>query len=284
MPAIWHALSVTLPRIALEQVGQALLALGATGLMEDVPAGTVVKYKQPWEKGRNPRPPATVVLRAWFRERPTKAAVAAAVGGREVTWAEEPEQDWNEGWKVHFQPIHVSERLVVAAPWHEIPGALVIEPGNAFGTGEHRTTRSCLTFLDRYTVPGGRCLDVGCGSGILALAAARLGMSAYGIDTDPDAVAAATAAAALNGLDVPFDGRPLAEVPGWFDVIVANLYAEVIAELAPDLRRLASGYLIFAGILTDRAGLVEEAMRGLDLVERDDGEGWTSFVFRVPAH
>jgi len=282
MATIWQALAVTLPRPAVQPVGKALVALGATGLQEDVPVGTTVRYKQPWDKGRTPRPPATVLLRAWFRERPDAAALAAAVGGRAVSWTEEPEQDWNEGWKVHFQPIHVSERLVVAAPWHEVPGALVIEPGNAFGTGEHRTTRSCLTAVDRYALPGGRCLDVGCGSGILALAAAKLGMKAYGIDTDPDAVAAAREAAALNGLDVPFDGRPLAEVEGTWELVVANLYAEVIAALAPELRRLASGHLAFAGILSDRAHLVEAAMEGLVLVERDDGEGWTSFVYRVP--
>lgn len=282
MAIVWQALSVTLRRPSLEAVSAALVALGATGLQEDVPVGTVVKYKQPWDKGRTPRPPSTVVLRAWFRERPDAAALAGAVEGRAVTWTEEPEQDWNEGWKVHFQPIHVSERLVVAAPWHEVPGALVIEPGNAFGTGEHRTTRSCLQAVDRYAVPGGRCLDVGCGSGILALAAAKLGMQAYGIDTDPDAVTAALAAAALNGLDVPFDGRPLAEVEGPWDLVVANLYAEVIAALAPELRRLASGHLAFAGILSDRAYLVEVAMEGLELVERDDGEGWTALVYRVP--
>jgi ribosomal protein L11 methyltransferase len=277
----WHALAVQLPRPLVDPVGKALLALGATGLMEDVPPGTVVKYKQPWDKGRRPRPPSEVLLRAWFDHRPDEARVRAATDGRTVTWEETPDEDWNEGWKAHFQPVVVSARLVIAAPWHGVEGAVVIEPGNAFGTGEHRTTRSCLAAIDRLAVAGERCLDVGAGSGILALAAARLGMQAHGIDTDPDAVVAAQAAAALNALPATFDTTPLADVQGAWPLVVANLYAEVIAALAPDLRRLATRHLVFAGILSDRAHLVEAAMEGLVLESRDDGEGWTSFVFRV---
>ena len=282
MPAVWHALAVPLPRSAVQPTSRALLALGATGLLEDVPAGTTLRFKQPWDKGRKPRPPATVVLRAWFKERPPGSAVSAAVMGREVAWTEEPEVDWNEGWKVHFQPIHISERLVIAAPWHAVPHAVVIEPGNAFGTGEHRTTRSCLTAIDRLASAGQSCLDVGCGSGILALAAAHLGMRAYGMDIDDDAVAAARNAASQNGLAATFDSTPLAQVKGDWDLVVANLYAEVIAALAPDLRRPARGHLVFAGILSDRAHLVEASMEGLQLIHRDEGEGWTSLTYRVP--
>ena len=280
-PAVWHALAVTLPRALVGRVGKGLLAAGATGLMEDVPAGTTVRYRQPWDKGRAPRPPGTVVLRAWFRERPDPARILGITEGREPEWTEEPEQDWTEGWKVHFTPIHVSERLVIAAPWHAIAGAVVIEPGNAFGTGEHRTTRSCLAAIDRLAFPGGSCLDVGCGSGILALAAAKLGMSARGIDIDPDSVIAARSAAAANGLAAQFDDAPVETLKGTWDLVVANLYAEVIAGMAPHLRRLARGHLAFAGILTDRAHLVEAAMSGCECVERDDGEGWTSLVYRA---
>ena len=281
MMATWHALSVVLPRPAVGPAGKALMALGATGLLEDVPSGTVVRYKQPWDKGRNPRPPSTVLLRAWFPAPPPEAAVRAALGGRDATWELQPDEDWNEGWKVHFQPVHISPRLVVAAPWHQVPGAVVIEPGNAFGTGEHRTTRSCLAAVDRYATPGGSCLDVGCGSGILALAAAHLGMRAFGTDIDPDAIVAARAAAVANQLPAQFETIALSGVQGRYDLVVANLYAEVIAELAPDLRRLAGGVLAFAGILSDRAHLVEAAMTGLTCIEKDEGEGWTALTYRV---
>ncbi len=277
----WHALAVSLPRPEVGRASKALLELGATGLQEDVPPGTTVRYKQPWDKGRAPRPPAVVLLRAWFERRPAEAAVRAALGGREPAWEEVVDTDWNEGWKQHFQPVHISERLVVAAPWHAVPGAVVIEPGNAFGTGDHVTTRACLAAIDRLAVPGQSCLDVGCGSGILALAAAQLGMSAHGTDIDPDAVRAAQEAARRNGLAASFDDSPLSRLHGPYDLVVANLYAEVIAELAPELRRLARGHLAFAGILADRAHLVEEAMAGLRLVDRDEREGWVALVYAV---
>ncbi len=257
------------------------MALGATGLQEDVPPDMVVRYKQPWDKGRNPRPPSTVLLRAWFRTPPPDAAVSDVLGGRDATWELQPDEDWNEGWKVHFQPVHISPRLVIAAPWHQLPGAVVIEPGNAFGTGEHRTTRSCLAAVDRYATPGGSCLDVGCGSGILALAAAHLGMHALGTDIDPEAIVAARAAAVANDLPAEFETIALSAVPGRYDLVVANLYAEVIVELGPDLRRLAGGVLAFAGILSDRAHLVEAAMEGLTCIDKDEGEGWTALTYRV---
>lgn len=277
--AAWHALSVLVPRAAVARVSRGLLALGATGLQEDLPPGVVARYRQPWDKGRTPRPPATVLLRAWFEAPPGPLPVAEAVEGREVAWTEVADEDWNEGWKVHFQPVRVSDRLVVAAPWHGVPGAVVIEPGNAFGTGDHVTTRSCLAAIDQLAVPGQHLLDVGCGSGILAVAAARLGMVARGTDIDPEAVLAARAAAAANGVDVVFDSAPLASLPGPYDLVVANLYAEVIADLAPELRRLARGHLVFAGILADRAHLVERAMAGLRRVSRDESAGWCALVY-----
>ncbi len=275
----WHALAVCLPRAAVAGTSRALLALGATGLQEDVPPGTALRYRQPWDKGRGPRPPAVVLLRAWFDQRPADDAVRAAVGGRETSWEVVAEQDWNEGWKAHFQPVRISERLVVAAPWHGLEGAVVIEPGNAFGTGDHVTTRSCLVAIDRLAVPGQRLLDVGCGSGILAVAAARLGMVAHGVDTDPTAVQAARVAARVNDVSATFDGAALGSLAGPYELVVANLYAEVIADLAPELRRLARGHLVFAGILSDRAVLVVRAMSGLRLDERLDAEGWTSLVY-----
>ncbi len=275
----WHALAVTLPRAAVRAATQALAALGATGLQEDVPPGVALRFKQPWEKGRAPRPPAVVVLRAWFADRPADSAIAIAVGGRAAEWTILAEDDWEETWKVHFQPVRISDRLVVAAPWHNVPGAVIIEPGNAFGTGEHITTRACLHAIDQLATPGGRLLDVGCGSGILTLAAAKLGMHAHGIDVDADAVRAAIGAATANDLDATFAATPVEAITGEWDVVVANLYAEVIAAMAPQLRRLARGHLVFAGILADRVHLVHGAMRGLTLISDDRADDWASLVY-----
>lgn len=267
----------------MNPVTRALTELGATGFQEDVPEGVALRFKQPWEKGRNPRPPGTVVLRAWFDERPSDVAVQTALGGRSGDWSVVAEDDWEESWKQHFQPVHISDRLVVAAPWHGVDGAVLIEPGNAFGTGDHVTTRACLSAIDRLARPGQRLLDVGCGSGILALAGAKLGMAAHGIDIDPDSVRAATAAARLNRLDATFDATPIGEITGEWDMVVANLYAEVIAAMAPDLRRLARGHLVFAGILADRVQLVHNAMRGLTLVSDDRTDDWAALVYACAA-
>lgn len=281
MARIWHALAVSLPRPQVAEAVVVLTKLGATGLQEDTPVGTTQRFRQPWDKGRAPRPPSVVLLRAWFDERPADELIFRALGGATPNWTIEHEQDWNEGWKQHFRPIVISPRLTIAAPWHEVAGAVLIEPGNAFGTGDHITTRSCLVHIDRLGKAGGSLLDVGCGSGILALAAAKLGMSAWGTDIDPDAVKSAQDAATLNELDVRFDASPLDTIPGPFDLVVANLYAEVIAALAPQLRRLAKGHLVFAGILADRAHLVDAAMAPLACEYRNIHGDWASLVFQA---
>lgn len=284
-PAGWHQLSVLVPRPLVAALGRELVALGATGVQEDHPPGRAPRLRQPWDRGPGPRPSRRVLVRAWFAVLPEAERLREILAGRalaEATWEHLPDQDWAETWKEHFQPVRVSERLVVAAPWHEVPGALVIEPGNAFGTGEHPSTRACLRFVDRLARPGATLLDVGCGSGVLALAGAKLGMRAEGIDTDPDAVRAAEAAAAANGLTARFSTTRLAQVRGRFDLVVANLYAEVLAELAADLLRLAGGPIGCAGILADRAGLVKAALAGRPLWEEEVEGDWVALLFGGP--
>lgn len=281
----WHQLEVLVPRPLAAAVGRDLVALGATGVQEDHPPGHVPRFRQPWDRGPGPRPPRRVILRAWFDERPEPERVEATLAGRALdapTWAWLPAEDWAETWKAHFQPVRISERLVIAAPWHGVEGAVVIEPGNAFGTGEHPTTRACLRFVDRFARPGARVLDVGCGSGVLALAAARLGMDAEGIDTDPDAVRAAEEAAGANRLTARFSTTPLAAVRGRYDLVVANLYAEVLAALAPDLLRVAAGPIGCAGILADRAHLVKAALGRRPLVEEEVEGDWVALLFGGP--
>lgn len=283
--ASWYVWAVTLPRPAVAPVSRGLRALGAIGLQEDVPEGVTVTYRQPWDKGPAPRPPRQVRLRAWFDARPQDDAIETLLAGWtyvDPAWEIQREEDWSETWKEHFQPVVVSERLTVAAPWHEVPGALVIEPGNAFGTGEHPTTRACLRAVSEWAAPGQTLLDVGCGSGILALAGAKLGMDAYGVDIDPDAVRAACEAAARNGLDVRFDTTPIERVEGTWDVVVANLFAEVLVALAPDIKRLARGRISLAGILADRAPMVREAFSDRTVLLDATAEGWTTLSYGPP--
>lgn len=273
----WPRLTVRLPRRARPAVGKALLALGATGLQEELPPEAPRQFRQPWDKGRGPKPPPDVMLVAWFDTRPDDAAVRRAVGGRTVEWAEEAEADWAEGWKAAFQPVHISERLVVAAPWHGVDGAVLIEPGLAFGTGDHPTTRACLRAVDQFATPGATLLDAGCGSGILALAGAKLGMRAEGVDIDADAVRSAQEAAALNGLDAVFSTTPIGALTGPYELVVANLFAEVLVALSADLLRLSGGPIAMAGILADRADLVRAAFASRPVLV-DEAEGdWVTF-------
>ena len=206
--------------------------------------------------------------------------------------------DWAEAWKEHFPVLRVGRRLVIRPTWREHeaqPSDVVValDPGMAFGTGLHPTTRLCLASLERLADGGGltgqRVLDVGCGSGILAIAALRLGAtSALGVDTDPIAVEATAANAARNGIEGgirALEGSlPTDEAP--FGVVLANLIAGVLVPLAPLLRaELASGgALIASGIFVDREPEVTRAFEeaGLAITGRDADGDWVALV-AVPA-
>lgn len=282
----WAELRVVVERAAVEGAEDLLMALGALGVVEDLLPGEAPRYQQPWDTGPPPPPPARNLLRAWWPAEgfadlfPTiGAALAERPGVGAPLWESIQDEDWGETWKRSFHRLVISERLAVSPPWEALPGDLIIEPGLAFGTGEHPTTRACLEGVARHARAGGTCLDVGCGSGVLALAAARLGMEAWGVDTDRDAVRSSLEAAALNGLRARFDDTPLERVDGRFDLVVANLFAEVIAALAPHLIRVTGGRLVLAGILADRAHLVEDALKGLPLVSRRQDGDWVSLEY-----
>ena len=209
------------------------------------------------------------------------------------------EADWAEAWKEHFPVLRVGRRLVIRPTWREheaLPGDVVValDPGMAFGTGLHPTTRLCLAALerlaDRGAVAGARVLDVGCGSGILALAALRLGAAnALGVDTDPIAVEATLANADRNGLGGPDgwiaarDGSlPSGDAP--FGVVLANLIAGVLVPLAPLLREelTPDGVLLASGIFVDREAEVAAAFEraGLEVTGRDADGDWVALEAR----
>jgi ribosomal protein L11 methyltransferase len=206
------------------------------------------------------------------------------------------ETDWAEAWKEHFPVLRIARRLVIRPTWrtHEpLPGDVVValDPGMAFGTGLHPTTRLCLAALerlaDRGALDGARVLDVGCGSGILALAALRLGAeSALGVDTDAIAVDATRANAERNDLGDRVTARegslPTAEDP--FGVVVANLIAGVLIPLAPQLldELGRDGTLLASGIFIDREADVADAFEaaGLAVAGRDAEGDWVALEAR----
>jgi ribosomal protein L11 methyltransferase len=188
---------------------------------------------------------------------------------------------WAENWKAHFPPLAIGERVYVHPPWvNHVPTGrvgIVLDPGMAFGTGHHASTRGCLVLLERAltAAPGARVLDVGTGSGILAIAAAKLGAAeVWAVDTDPDACAVARDNAVVNRVDrvVHIATGDLNAAPGTFAIVVANLLAGLLIEAAAALaaRLRPGGIVIGAGILREEASAVLRAWRAAGLT--DDGD------------
>lgn len=208
------------------------------------------------------------------------------------------EADWADAWKAYFPVMRVGRRLVIRPTWrrhHRDPGdvVLALDPGMAFGTGLHPTTRLCLAALEPLAndgrLGGARVLDVGCGSGILAIAALKLGASsAVGIDTDPIAVEATAANARRNRLARRIrtheGSLPSAEKP--FEIVLANLIAGVLVPLAPLLRDelCPGGTLLASGIFIDREAEVRGAFAaaGLVVTDRSTEGDWVALQARRP--
>jgi ribosomal protein L11 methyltransferase len=201
------------------------------------------------------------------------------------------EDDWANAWKKHYHILRVGRRIVIKPPWQEHKRQLdevVIEldPGLAFGTGLHPTTRMCLQALEEHLKPGAKVLDLGTGSGILAIAAAKLGAgSVLALDNDPLAVKAARANVRANGVQnlVAVRHGSLDEAADEFDLALVNILARVIIELADQGlvdRVRAGGLMIAAGIVVEQEVEVTTALRerGLEIVERRQEKDWVTLV------
>lgn len=208
------------------------------------------------------------------------------------------EADWAEAWKAYFPVLRVGRRLVIRPTWRRHRRApsdvvLALDPGMAFGTGLHPTTRLCLAGLEPMAedgrLEGARVLDVGCGSGILAIAAFKLGAaSAFGVDTDPIAVEATLANARRNGLARRLRARvgSLPTGEAHVDIVLANLIAGLLVPLAPLLRDEVrpGGTILASGIFVDREAEVREAFEavGLTISTRTADGDWVALEARRP--
>ena len=215
---------------------------------------------------------------------------AATYGTLEITVCDLPEEDWQSGWKQYYKPIHV-ERLVVVPLWEDYAAQngetiMKIDPGMAFGTGAHETTRLCLKALTKEDLTDKTILDVGCGSGILSIGGVLLGAkSAFGCDIDQLAVEVAKRNAALNGLENCTDyaaGDLLEVVEGQYPIVVANIVADVILMLLKDLKTvlLPGGTFIASGIIDDRKDELLSAIRaqGLTVTNIEEERGWVAIT------
>lgn len=201
------------------------------------------------------------------------------------------EEDWANSWKVYFKPDKVGEKTVIKPTWEEYAakeGELVIEidPGMAFGTGNHATTALCINLLEKYVTPGMQVLDVGTGSGILAIQAALLGAErVQAMDFDTVAVTAATENVALNHLEEKVSvahSDLLAQAQGQGDLIIANIVADIIIRLIPDTKAYLKGPKLFisSGIIDTRKDDVLEALasNGFQVLEIRERAGWVAIV------
>ena len=285
-PKTWRLIELEVARDAEEFAGALVFELGTTGIV------TLEERDD------------TVKLGAYFDDQADAERIAGTIQAefaragksselRSVSFSSIPDQDWMERWKEGFEPTEIGSRLIVAPSWRlpvEIEGRIVvqIDPGMAFGTGTHETTRMCLEAIEAGW-RGGTLLDVGTGTAVLAIAAALLapGSRITAIDIDPQAVEVARENTAINDSSNSVEiveGGPREFVGCGFDVVVANLTAEVIISLIDDLAGCASasGMVILSGILTTLEADVESTATraGLTIVERRQLGEWSALVAR----
>lgn len=283
----WRRVLFVVSAAEAERVSDALMDAGALSVdATDAAAGTADEQPIFGEPGSAATPwPETRLAALFPDDAPAEmlareACDSVGLAPPAMTVESVDDADWVRLTQSQFAPIRISDRLWIVPTWCEPPepGAIVLrlDPGLAFGTGSHATTRLCLGWLDRHLTTGATVIDYGCGSGILAVAAALLGADrVVGIDIDPQAVTASRDNAVANGVTAEFhDARPMALPPA--DIVVANILANPLRVLAPLLTGLVKpgGHIVLSGILEGQADAVMEAYSpaiAFEAPAREDG-------------
>jgi ribosomal protein L11 methyltransferase len=287
---IWHAVEVEIARVGETAATTQLWAFNTTGV----------------EISEDANNPDFITLRAYFNSAPDTEKLREQIlrnlklidlpefalrGIRNLTVAD---QDWLAEWKKGYEPIAIGRSMLICPSWRLDQArntdrvVIEIDPGMAFGTGTHETTRGCLEMLEKYW-EGGSLLDVGTGTGILAIAAIKLrpGSRVAGFDVDPEAVEVALENAAINGVadDIEIEVNKLSSYHGQeFDIVLANLTADVIIPLAAEFPQVLKpqGALIVSGVLNEQTDDVLAALEShnLSVIEmKPDGE-WMTIALR----
>jgi ribosomal protein L11 methyltransferase len=280
----WNLVALDIAREAEETSSAALFELGATGILTIEETGERIRIGAYFDERADTEMIARMVEAELARAGLRGALFAISISGI-------PDQDWMQKWKEGFEPTEIGSRLVIAPSW-KMPGetegraVIQIDPGMAFGTGTHETTRMCLELIEKRW-RGGRLLDVGTGTGILAIAAAMLAPASTvtAIDIDPQAVEVARENIEINRVESSIEileGQPADYVGRAFDMVIANLTAETLIDLMDDLTGCLAqaGAMIMSGILTAYAPDVEReaTRRGLVIAERREAGEWTALV------
>lgn len=296
IPAVWTRVSAIVAREYSELASQAFLDAGCGGVqIEDT------RLEDRGEDAAFLETPEVIITSYIEREDKTiEARVRASLTEYSVPATTEIEiidaPDWSVSWRENFPVLHIG-KFAIAPTWEEFPEGdemvIRLDPGLAFGTGQHPTTQMCLELLGEHAaeLKNKTLLDVGCGSGVLSIAAARLGAKVWASDYDPHCVEATRENAALNNVEFEiFEAAGL----DWFyqeaDIVIANLMSDLLISLAPELARVTRSTLIVSGISSPRADDVQAALENAGfsrLAKREqDGEQrgeilerWTAFVF-----
>lgn len=315
----WHELTVYTTDAAVEMVSYWINELGAGG----------VEIQEPWDPDEErdtslgqwyELPPSTIpeghaLIKGYFPEPARKDEIVAQLqawmeglretgidpGDPRYEWNEVDDEDWANNWKQYFKPVRVTERLTIKPTWEEYEatdGEIILEldPGMAFGTGTHATTSLCLKLLDQIIRPGDEVIDVGTGSGILSIAAAKLGANrVLALDLDPVAVASATSNVQLNGLEdrITVKHSDLMQVLKSDEnlgirlpvrVVVANILAEIIVKFVEDVHAALQpgGLYVVSGVIDSKAQMVKDALEqaGFQVEQQLAEQDWVALAAR----
>jgi ribosomal protein L11 methyltransferase len=298
----WIAAKVTFDspdrELATDLIADIFYSLDLKGVVVDDPE---MDKQQDWGEDAFP-PPRTPAVTGYFADTQNASARCEALeaGLRRLegvagihsrtVYTRIDEQDWAEAWKEYFWPEKITDTLVVKPSWRTYAAGpremiLEIDPGMAFGTGTHPTTALCIRLIQTHLKPGDTFLDVGTGSGILMIAAAKLGAATIcGVDNDPVAVSVAEKNLRANGIDPfsLFSGNLVERIHGDFDMVAANILAEVILELLPTAMPVLkeSGIFICSGIIAAKKEGVLSGIQaqGLTVIEMLEKDGWVAIA------
>jgi len=322
----WHEITVHTTEEAIEMISNFVHELGAGGVSIEE-SGTLNKerdtsFGQWYELPLNDIPEGRAVIKGYFSQDNDMDTIMANLqasieqlkefdidtGNPTYELKEVDDEDWATAWKQYFKPIRVSERLTIKPTWEAYspsPEEIILEldPGMAFGTGTHATTALCLRTLEKVVQPGDDVIDVGTGSGILSIAAAKLGAKhVLAVDLDPVAVSSATENAKLNDLDNIITVK-LSDLLGVLKaseteassqlgvtipvkVVVANILAEIILLFVNDVYDVlqSGGYYVASGIITSKEADVEKALvaANFEIVDKNYDSDWVVIVARKP--
>jgi ribosomal protein L11 methyltransferase len=295
-PDTWIEIALTTTPAVAELAAARLEELGCQGaVLGEIPAAAPpsaeVTLKAYWSPAWGEVQPLADALREVLD---TAAGAGLTTGSGLLAMRELAEESWAHSWKQYFHPLRVGRHFIVAPTWEKADVGpddqlILLDPGMAFGTGQHGTTQLCLAWLEDLPAEGKSLLDVGTGSGILAIGAAMRGFGPLvACDTDPLAVSVTAENLELNhvtGVELIVGG--LEAVSGTYDVVVANILAEVIIDLAPQWapKMKPGAHLVCSGIITRKADDVADALRqhGLEVLARRDQGEWVALLARKPA-